>query len=259
VSATYDDDELAALYDLFYGDLTYDLPMYESFARRGESAVLELAAGTGRVALFLARAGIDVVALDSAPAMLRRLQAAVDGDGSLAARVKVIEADMRGFRLDQRFGLVFCAINSFQHLLTTDDQLAALRCVRAHLSPGGIFVAELRSPAAVDWSATDALLQHNESRIDPATGERIDRIAAVRAHPGTLRRDTTFFFDRIGADGAVRRRVFDYTLKYTTPDELALLLRAAGLRLAQLYGDCDLSPFTESSDSMIVVAEREEA
>jgi SAM-dependent methyltransferase len=249
----YDDARLAALYDLFYGDYDDDVALYESFARRGETPVLELGIGSGRVALRLARAGIDVVGIDSSPHMLARLRAALDAEPPVAKRVRALQADLRDFSVGERFDLVFCAANTFQHLLTTDDQVATLRCIAAHLSDGGIFVTKLQSPRAVDWGAEGGGLQLQPSKLDPATGEIVMRFAARLALPASMCVRNTRIYDRIAADGSVRRSVMEYTLKYMTADELRLVLDAAGMRLLHLYGDHDLSPFTEDSDSMIIV------
>jgi SAM-dependent methyltransferase len=249
----YAGDELAALYDLFYANYADDLAMYESFARRGETPVLELGAGTGRVALHLARAGIDVVALDGSPSMLNRFRVAMAAE-AMAKRIRIVEADIRSFEIGERFDLIFCAANTFQHILETADQLAALRCVAAHLTTGGVFVAKLQPVSAVDWGADVGELKLAETRIDPMTGERVMRLNAQRARAAALRTDVTRIYDRIGGDGTVRRRITQYTLKYTTPDELNLLLERSGLRLHHLYGNHDLSPFGASSDSMIFVA-----
>jgi SAM-dependent methyltransferase len=249
----YADDELAALYDLFYADYDDDVAMYESFARRGDTPSLELGVGTGRVALRLSRAGLAVAGVDGSPHMLARLRRTLDAEPAIARRIRLFEADMRDFALDERFDLVFCAANTFQHLLTTDDQIASLRCVAAHLAPGGVFVTRLGSPRDVDWGTEDAPLTLQAPAVDPATSETVMRIAARRAIPALMQVQHTRIYDRITADGAVRRRVTEYTLKYTTRDELRLVMDAAGLRLLHLYGDHDLSPFTEDSDSMIIV------
>jgi SAM-dependent methyltransferase len=249
----YADDEHAALYDLFFGDEADDLAMYESFARRGDTPVLELGVGTGRVALHLARAGLNVVGIDSSPAMLRRLLRRAAAEPEVSARIRAVEADMRAFKLDERFDLVFCAVNSFQHLLTADDQIAALRSVAAHLTKDGVFVAKMRTPAYIDWNE-DGALHVWGSRIDPATKETITRMQARVALPACLQTRVTQLYDRVGIDGTLRRSLFEFTLKYTTPDELRLLLAAAGLRLHHLYADHNLSPFDATSDSMIFVA-----
>ena len=186
--------------------------------------------------------------------MLRRLQQQIDA--TIAARVRVVEADMRSFDLGERFDVIHCAANTFQHMLTTEDQLAVLRCVEKHLSSAGVFVAKLSSVASVDWGASDGALRLRQTRIDPETGERVMRFDGARADANRLVLHRTMIYDRTLNDGNVRRRAADVSLRYVTPSEMALLLEQAGLRLAQVYGDYDLSPFEEDSDSMIAVAER---
>lgn len=253
IDSLYGDDEAAALYDLSFSAHAEDLLMHTEFARRGDTPSLELGAGTGRLALHLGRAGLRVVALDRSPAMLRRLERALDDE--LRARVRVVEADMRSFDLGEQFDVIHCVANTFQHLLTTADQVAALRCVAKHLAPGGTFVAGLASVSSVDWGAADGALRLRETFTDPESGERVMRFDAARAFANELRVERTFVYDRIAGDGSVRRRSDEVSVRYLTPSELRLLLSEAGLRVSQLYGGHDLSPFDEDSERMIVVAE----
>jgi SAM-dependent methyltransferase len=250
VPSYYDDVEFAAQYDCLWGDHTADLPMYEQFARRSDGPSLELGAGTGRVALHLARAGLDVVALDGAQAMLDRLRSRIEP--SFATRIRIVEADMRSFDLDEKFELVFCAANTFMHLLTHDDQLASLGCVARHLADGGIFVVEMRTPRAVDWTVARAPLELRTVR--ELDGDRIVQMQSLTASAAAQTTTTTYIIDRVSADGGVRRSLYDVTLRYTGLAEYGLLLQQAGMRVAQTYSDADLSPFDDGSDSMIVVA-----
>lgn len=254
----YGDAELAALYDLVYGDYADDFELYEQFASRGELPSLELAVGSGRVALHLARAGHKVVGIDASLAMLSRCEAALDEQA--AANLRLVEADMRDFTLGEKFDLVYCAFDSFEQMLTNEDALAALRCAARHLAKGGVFVTELRTLRSIDWSPPDqAPLTYEWTRTDPRTGERITKLSSMRASPADQRTTTTLIFDRVASDGAVRRRAFDVTLRVFGRQEFALLLAQAGLRVAHVYGDYDLSPLTDDSDTMIVVADREGA
>ena len=68
---------------------------------------------------------------------------------------------------------------------------------------------------------------------------------------------TTHLFDRVGPAGALSRRIVEYTLRYTARSELTLLIQSAGMRVAAVYGDTELSPYDDESDTMIVVSERE--
>jgi SAM-dependent methyltransferase len=254
----YADDELAALYDLVYADYDDDLALYEGFARRGELASLELGVGSGRVALHLARHGLPVVGLDSSLRMLARLEATLDP--STASRVRLVEGDMRDFDLGaERFDLIYCALDTFEHLLTTEDQVAALRCVRRHLAKGGVFVTEMRALTAVDWSAEPSPLVADWTRPDPRTGELVTKLRSARASRSTQTTTDVLIFDRVAADRTVRRRTFEVTLRVSGRYEMELALREAGLRLSALYGDAGLSPFDDDSDRMIIVAQVEGA
>lgn len=248
----YADDDLAALYDLVYDDLTDDVPMYEQFARRAEGPVLELCAGSGRVTVPLARAGHNVVALDGSAPMLARLCTRLDE--ATTPRVRLVEADMRAFDLGEQYNSAFCAFGSFEQLLTTDDQLACLRTVARHLAPSGVFVAELRSLTAIDWAAGPQLL-HEWTRPDPSTGGQITKLRSVATSRARQITIDTVIFDRIAPDGAVHRRIIEVPMRAIGRFELEHLLERAGLRLDAVYGDTMLSPYTDESDSMIVVAE----
>jgi SAM-dependent methyltransferase len=251
----YADDDLAAEYDLLWGDNGDDVAMYEQFARRGDLPALELGVGTGRVALQLARAGLDVVGIDTSKAMLAQLRGSLDVEAS--ARLSVIEADMRSFDLAPRtFDLIYCAVNTFQHLLTHADQAATLERVAQHLAPGGVFVTEMRTPRAIEWTLERSPLYLRRVLLLP-DGVGLMQMHSTVTSPAAQTATTTYIIDRIAADGVVRRRLVDVTLRYTGLPEFTLLLERAGLRVASVYGDSDLSPYTDDSDRMVVVAEHE--
>jgi SAM-dependent methyltransferase len=250
----YSDAEMAALYDLQYAGWTDDLPLYESFAQRGELPSLELMVGTGRVALHLARNGHRVVGIDNSLPMLTRLEAQLDR--KTAQRIRLVEADVRDFDLGgEKFDLVYCALCSLELLHAPADQIATLRCVAKHLAPGGVFVAEIRSLTAIDWSQEPSALRHEWTRTDPATGERITKLHSATSSRSRQMTLDTLIFDRLANDGAVRRRVLDVALRAYGRYEFELLLKEAGLRIANIYGAPDLSPYDDSSDTLFVVAE----
>jgi len=251
-SNVYADDELAALYDLVYDGYDDDLPLYEHYARRAGGPALEMCVGSGRVALPLARLGLSVVGLDASPPMLERLRSRLDPD--TADRLRLVEADMRRFDLGERFGLVYCAFGSFEQLLTTEDQLECLRTVAAHVAPGGAFVAELRAITAIDWEPDQQLL-YEWTRPDPTSGEPITKLRSLSAAPSRQVTVDTIIFDRQLRDGTVRRRQIEVVMRAIGRFEIEHLLDRAGLRLAEIYGDTSLSPYTDTSDSMIIIAE----
>ncbi|HEY2635902.1 MAG TPA: class I SAM-dependent methyltransferase [Solirubrobacteraceae bacterium] len=119
-------------HDLECGAYTVDLSLWQELAAAAGGAVLDVGAGTGRVALDLARAGVSVTALDHDPELLAALE---DRAGGLP--VETVRADARDFALDRRFALILAPMQTVQLLGGAAGRLAFLRCAAAHLAPGG--------------------------------------------------------------------------------------------------------------------------
>ena len=252
-----DFDRFAPFYDLEFGSFDDDLPLYRAFASHAGHPILELGCGTGRVLLPLAAEGYRISGVDLSPAMLAVAQAAVDAQG-LEGRVALVEGDIRSLDglPDDHFALAFSAINSFLHLETQADQLAALAAVFRCLRPGGLFIADLFSPHPDILGEYDGRLVHAGTFRDEATGERIDKFSSSTLDQAEQRIDTTFFYDRQRADGSFVRSTASFILRYVGRYEFALLLERAGFGDITFYGSYDLDPFTSASDRMIAVAAR---
>ena len=137
----------AETYDMRTFGFPGEIDFWIARARESGGPVLELACGTGRVSWPIARAGIDIVGIDLAPAMLaeaERKRAAETLD--VAARVRFVRADMSAFELNQQFALAIIPFRAFQALLSVDQQRAALSCVRRHLKPGGRLIMDIFDP-----------------------------------------------------------------------------------------------------------------
>jgi SAM-dependent methyltransferase len=249
---------IADIYDFSYDDFTEDIDFYRNFASVSGGPVLELGAGTGRVAIPLAQAGYEVVGLDASPAMLDRARRNLEATKLKKGRVDFVEGNMTAFDLDRRFGLVFIAANTFQHLLSTKDQAACMARVSRHLAPGGIFAMSIRSPATVSWDNAEGwapLLLH-WTRTDLDSGEVVMKFCAEQPDPPSMTRRLTYVYDRVAKTGETRRSVFVAELRYSTQSEIELLLQQAGLRVTHVYGDYDLSPVGQG-DNLVFVARAE--
>jgi len=134
----------AAFYEALTGaNARGDVPFYVETARETEGPVLELACGTGRVYLDLLAAGVDADGFDRSADTLRELRRSAAERG---LDPSVWQADMTTFAVDRAYDLVICPFNTLQHLLTTEEQLAALRRVHDALAPGGRFVFDVFVP-----------------------------------------------------------------------------------------------------------------
>lgn len=221
---------------------------YASLADRRPGAVLELACGTGQLAVPLARPGRLVTGLDLSRPMLdaaRRRAAAAGAD------VDFVEGDMRAFELGRRFSLVFVARNSLLHLAAADDFVATFRAVRRHLAPGGVLAFDVFNP---------------DVRIlaQPA-GERALVMRARSAEHGELTVEATSDYDAatqvnratwyVSAPGRPDAWVAPLHLRSIFPQELPLLLAAGGFRLVERAGDLRGGEFTAASGRQVCVCE----
>ena len=124
-----------------------DRDFYLDLAREYGGPVLELGCGTGRIALPLARQGIDVTGMDASRAMLEVLRAKLaDEPAAVKRRVRVVEGDFRALCLADQYPLVVIPFRPMQHMYTTEDQLAALRNAGRHLADGGVLAFDVFNP-----------------------------------------------------------------------------------------------------------------
>lgn len=251
---------IADLYDFSYSDFTEDIDFYSNVARAVDGPLLELGVGSGRVAIPLAQEGYDIVGLDNSPSMLDAARRQFEALGEVEGSLELVEGDMTAFELGKRFGMVFVAANTFQHLLTTEDQLACVRCAVAALQPRGIFSMSIRSPSTVTWDDTDGwspMLMH-WSRRDEESGDTIMKFCVEQPDPATMTRQLTYIYDRVRPNGDVKRSVFETRLRYSTEAEIRLLLQQCGLRVTHVYGDYDLAP-VGVGENLVFIARAETA
>ena len=253
---------IARYYDLDFGKFDADLPMYEGFAARGAGRVLELGTGTGRVAIALAEAGCRVTAVESHPAMR-----AAAGGRMEQAGVRVLAQDFRQLQIDETFDLVICALSTFCHLQSREDQLQTLRGVARCLDGDGVAVFDLPALSAEDWTIglRPPLLEW--MRRDPVGGAMVAKFATLEADPGSQVQWVTYLYDVMRTDeqgedfhgGLVHRTVARFPLRHVFRFEMEGLLEAVGLMLDACYGSYDLDPlddfdFGDVGNRLIVVA-----
>jgi SAM-dependent methyltransferase len=154
------------------------------------------------------------------------------------------------------FGLIFCAIDGFLHLVSDDDQGAALAAVRRLLRPGGCLALDLPTLAAwSDWQPGVRPLELYWSQED-AHGVRTSHYGTFRADPARQVRHVLHIFEEVQPDGSVRRWTAEFELRFIGRYEIALMLARAGLNLIGMHGNYELGPLQEDSERMIVLAER---
>ena len=243
------------MYDLDLVDDPGDLDLYLALAHRTGGPVLELAAGTGRLAVPLAAAGHDVTAVDNDPAMLDRARSAAAAAGTT---VDLVEADLTEVRLPSAgtFGLAFLALNSLFLLGGRDQQRAAFRTIAAHLAPGGIAAVDVWLPSSDDLARFDGRLMLEYGRVDPESGRGVTKIASAQHEPASQMVTLTTLYEE-GAPGQppVRWMRSD-RMRLVSADDLRAFAEDAGLEVETLAGGYDLEPIGPASDRAVLLARR---
>jgi SAM-dependent methyltransferase len=237
------------LYDLENADdPAFDLAFWESVVRElAPRRLLELACGTGRLTLPLARLVPEVVAVDRSAPFLERLRSRL----SAGDPVTVVEGLMQAPPVSGPFDLVIVPFNSLAYLTEPADRLACLRAVRSLLAPDGRFAFDLVAPR-YDFLA-EAVGRPSPLRVDadhPAADAGVKRF--LRSYtdtydPSSQTLRSTNRYEIFFADGRVEHRITDLDWHIYFPGELELLLEAAGLTVVERYGDYDRGPWNAAS------------
>ena len=249
---------IAPWYELDFGGLSDDVAMYVELVSGGER-VLELGAGSGRIATPLAEQGCAVTAVDSSEAMLGAGEARMR-----AAGVEAVRGDMRCLSLGAEFDLVILGLSTFQHLLRRSDQLAALRSAARDLAAGGRLVIDWTAPRADDIKGGPPVMQVEWVREAP-TGELVtksaaqelalDRVCGSALDRGLAIAWITYQYDAVGEAGLVRRSLARFPLRVNlTAGEMAGLLSESGLRPVRWFGSWEFDEVGDG-DRLIVLAE----
>ncbi|MEP7379556.1 MAG: class I SAM-dependent methyltransferase [Chloroflexota bacterium] len=243
---------MARYYDLDLLSEPGDLGLYLRLAAEAHGPILELAVGSGRLAVPLAAAGGDVTGVDNDVAMLDRARAKWQPN-SATGRLTLIERDLTTLALEQRYALVLLALNSLLLLHGRAAQARALRVMRAHLAPGGRAVVDVWLPKSEDLALYDGRRVLEWLRTDTTTGERIAKTTIANYEAATHSATLITIFDAARLDEAERRITREDVISFITKDDLVAAANDAGLKPETIAGDYDLSPWSEASERVVLV------
>ena len=252
------------MYDLDLVDDPGDLDLYLALADRATGPILELAVGSGRLAVPLAQAGHAVTGIDLDHAMLDRArsrahaEAGADEARGIGDRLALIEGDLVDLRLPSAgtFGLAFIALNSLLVLPTRSAQRAALRTMADHLAPGGLAVADVWIPDAEDLGRFDGRISLEWPRLDPETGSIVTKVGSAQHDAASATVTLTTIFEE-GAPGEPPSRwVRQDALRLISADEMVAFAEGAELEVEQVAGDYELGPLDPGSDRVVLIARK---
>jgi SAM-dependent methyltransferase len=256
------DEFYAQTYDDSVPDWPGEIDFYRALSaevRSAGGAVLEIACGTGRVAIRLARDGVNVVGLDSSAKMIRIVTRKSAGLGN----VRWVEADMRSFQLKETFDLALIPGHSFQNLNRPEDQVACLQCIRRHLRRRGRLVVHLdhMNVENTRWlgelcGKKRGIFEPGEQFQHPQTGRQTRASRAWTYEPSTQTAVEQTIWEEMDANGQVLNRIErdPVRLHCVFRFEMEHLLARAGFEIEDVYGDFFRHELRDESPGMIWVA-----
>jgi len=224
------DEGFADRYDEWSAEMTEDVPFYVELAREADGPIVELAVGSGRVAIPVAEAtGRPVLGIDTSPAMLAQAR---DRAAAAGVELQLREGDMADLELEEPAGLVYCPFRGLLHVPTWADRRRVFERVAASLRPGGRFA----------WNAF---------AFDHAIAARLDAQHQEEPVPHSLRYDVGDNRIDITLDGGGTS-----SLWWATKNEWLGLIDVSGLEVEALYGGFDRRPFDDESREYVWVTRR---
>jgi SAM-dependent methyltransferase len=228
-------DDIAGIYDPWSRSVTEDVGFYVEHALASGGPVVELAVGTGRIAVPIVEAGIPVIGVDTSAEMLAVAQAAAAAAG-VAQLLDLRLGDLAAPPVTERVPLTICPFRSLLHMQSEAEKLKALRAARSLLEPSGRFVFDVFAPNAEDIEETHGRWLEREPGIfELAVWDEDTRTLSLSVRSGDV--EATF------------------GLHWLSAPEWLRLLEAAGLEVEALYGWFDSRPY-DGDEDMIFVSRR---
>jgi len=228
-------DAIARLYDPWSASVTEDIGFYVEEAVAAGGPVVELACGTGRISVPLAKAGVHVIGVDASARMLEvaREYAAAEG-----VELDLRLGDLREPPVTERVPLVLIPFRSLLHMTTEAERLRALRAAREVLLPGGRLVFDVFAPSAEDVEDTHGRWLERE----PGIFERADWDEGERTLTLSVRRN---------------EEASTMLLAWLSPAEWRLLLDRAGFGVVAQWGWFDRRPYSGGEDVVFASVRRD--
>ncbi len=250
-------DQAARVYDLEYPECTGDeLAFLAAIAGREPSRILELATGTGRVALALAGLGHTVTGLDISEGMLARARAKRELlDQETASRVTFARGDMARYQLDSQFDIVVAAFNALLLLPDAQARAACLCASLEHLRPGGTLVVDVFAANPIDRMPDHEMVEFLER--DPGSNRLITRERFYTYDPQTDRGRSLLIYRLYAGTGQLAEELqLGYSLALLSCDQVVDEVRRAGFVDLATYGDHRRGPWSPDSPNLIVCGRR---
>jgi len=244
-------ESFAEVYDEFY-QRHEDIDFYVKMAKKYGDPILELACGTGRVLLPIAKAGYNITGLDNSESMLKVLKKKLEReDEAVRRRVTIVKGDMRSFDLGKKFKLIIMPFSSIVHILTLEDALQTFKNIWKHLEEDGVYVMDTFIPNLEIISkkerTTFDIRETEDGKIilwESAKYDLTNQYIEVKRYTEIQKKE------------GIKKATWKVKIRYWFKTEIELLLKQAKFSEINTYSSYDLTPYNYEKNPMIIIAKK---
>jgi cyclopropane fatty-acyl-phospholipid synthase-like methyltransferase len=242
---------MVRFYDLMYERILdrSNKEFYLKEINKTKGPVLEIGTGTGRIFLPALESGADIHGIDISENMQNYLKNKLD----LNEHSRLIFADIRNFELNRKFNLIIAPFRMFSHVLTMDDQLSALKCVKEHLADNGRFIFDVFLPnlELINKGISNTLV----CDVEYEPGKFAKRYDSSKPDYINQQQHVIFKYEWDDAGGK-SSEIIEFSFRYFFRYELEHLIARSGLKLDKMYGDFEYNEFGSESKNMVCVCKK---
>lgn len=234
------------IYDLMHKDLVADTNFFVEEAVRIGGPVLEVACGTGRIAIPIAQKGIEIVGLDISEGMLSEARKKAE---QKSLQIEWVHADCREFDLKRKFKLIFIAFNSMQHLHDLPSLESFFDNVKKHLATDGLFIIDVFNPSIGILARGRDERQKVMDLTDPQTGLKAMIEETINYDIAAQVNRVKWFYS---LENEKDYKVDELNMRCFFPQELETLVRYNGFEIVGKYGRFSREAFSNTSPKQIL-------
>jgi SAM-dependent methyltransferase len=222
---------LADFYDRFVGSFVGDIPVFERYLPAAPGRVLDLACGSGRIGIALARLGAIVDGIDLSPHMLDRVRTNIaDESPEVIGRLSFQQGDITNFSMRHQYDLIIIGVTSISLLLTAEERKALFDCVAAHLTSTGKLIFDIMDFSEGRWKAFDNYQEVWSREVDEGQDFAI---VGQKFYPDERIFCFNVYREFIDWGGETSRTIGSSTKAWLERDELIAEMRASGIELVE--------------------------
>jgi len=241
---------LAEHYDLMHADTDIDFDFYRVMARQFGGPILELACGTGRITLMLAKEGHEICGIDLSSEFIQIAEKKRLDKNIFNASFFV--RDFRSFNLKRKFRFIFIPFNSIAHVYSLQDAKSFFRCIRRHMDENTRFLIDIFNPdpgilsrdARKRYPVSEYRMPRTEERVIVTENNHYDRATQI---------NRIKWYFKIGSKKEIIREL---PMRIYYPLELECILTANGFAIENKWGDYQLDKFDSNSKHQLILASK---